>query len=67
MQKTNIIIIQDLLDTKARKEKELIFYQEELRKLQEKMHYVQLEIQLTTDIIVMIENEKMMDLRKINK
>ena len=67
MQKTNIIIIQDLLDTKARKEKELIFYQEELRKLQEKMHYVQLEIQLTTDIIMMIENEKMMDLRKINK
>ena len=67
MQKTNIIVIQDLLDTKARKERELIFYQEELRKLQEKMHYVQLEIQLTTDIIVMIENEKMMDLRKINK
>jgi hypothetical protein len=67
MQKTNIIVIQDLLDTKARKEKELIFYQEELRKLQEKMHYVQLEIQLTTDIIMMIENEKMMDLRKINK
>jgi hypothetical protein len=67
MQKSNIIIIQDLLDTKARKERELIFYQEELRKLQEKMHYVQLEIQLTTDIIVMIENEKMMDLRKINK
>ena len=67
MQKTNIIVIQDLLDTKARKEKEFIFYQEELRKLQEKMHYVQLEIQLTTDIIVMIENEKMMDLRKINK
>lgn len=66
-QKSNIIIIQDLLDTKARKERELIFYQEELRKLQEKMHYVQLEIQLTTDIIVMIENEKMMDLRKINK
>ena len=67
MQKSNIIIIQDLLDTKARKERELIFYQEELRKLQEKMHYVQLEIQLTSDIIVMIENEKMMDLRKINK
>lgn len=66
-QKSNIIIIQDLLDTKARKERELIFYQEELRKLQEKMHYVQLEIQLTTDIIMMIENEKMMDLRKINK
>jgi cell fate regulator YaaT (PSP1 superfamily) len=67
MEKTNIIVIQDLLDTKARKEKELIFYQEELKKLQEKMHYIQLEIQLTSDIIVMIENERMMDLRKLKE
>ena len=67
MQKTNIIVIQDLLDTKTRKEKELAFYQEELKKLQEKMHYVQLEIQLTSDIIVMIENERMMDLRKLKE
>ena len=62
-EKTNIIIIQDLLETKNRKEKELAFYQEELRKLQEKMHYIKLEIQLTSDIILMIENEKIMDLR----
>ena len=67
MQKTNIIVIQDLLDTKTRKEKELAFYQEELKKLQEKMHYVQLEIQLTSDIIVMIENERMMDLRRLKE
>ena len=67
MEKTNIIVIQDLLDTKARKEKELVFYQEELKKLQEKMHYIQLEIQLTSDIIVMIENERMMDLRKLKE
>lgn len=64
-EKTNIIIIQDLLETKSRKEKELAFYQEELRKLQEKMHYIKLEIQLTSDIILMIENEKIMDLRKL--
>ncbi len=64
-EKTNIIIIQDLLETKNRKEKELAFYQEELRKLQEKMHYIKLEIQLTSDIILMIENEKIMDLRKL--
>jgi len=67
MEKTNIIVIQDLLDTKARKEKELVFYQEELKKLQEKMHYIQLEIQLTSDIIVMIEHERLMDLRKLKE
>lgn len=67
MEKSNIIVIQDLLDTKARKEKELAFYQDELKKLQEKMHYIQLEIQLTSDIIVMIENERLMDLRKLKE
>lgn len=65
MSENKIIVIKDLLDTKARKEKELAFYQEELKKLQEKMHYIQLEIQLTSDIIVMIENERLMDLRKL--
>jgi len=45
----------------------LAFYQDELKKLQEKMHYIQLEIQLTSDIIVMIENERLMDLRKLKE
>lgn len=67
MANSNIIIIQDLLDTKARKEKELLYYQDELKKLQEKMHYVQLEIKLTSDIIMMIEQEKMIDLKKAFK
>jgi hypothetical protein len=67
MSENKIIVIKDLLDTKARKEKELAFYQDELKKLQEKMHYIQLEIQLTSDIIVMIENERLMDLRKLKE
>ena len=67
MSENKIIVIKDLLDTKARKEKELTFYQEELKKLQEKMHYIQLEIQLTSDIIGMIENERLMDLRKLKE
>jgi hypothetical protein len=59
-----LIIISDLLDTKARKEKELAFYNEQLRELQGKMFWVQKEIDLTTDIIDMIEREKMMDLQQ---
>lgn len=59
-----LIIISDLLDTKARKEKELAFYNEQLRELQGKMFWVQKEIDLTTDIINMIEKEKMMDMQK---
>lgn len=59
-----LIIISDLLNTKARKEKELAFYNEQLRELQGKMFWVQKEIDLTTDIINMIEKEKMMDMQK---
>jgi hypothetical protein len=59
-----LIIISDLLDTKARKEKELAFYNEQLRELQGKMFWVQKEIDLTTDIIDMIQKEKMMDLQR---
>ena len=58
-----IILITDLIDTKRRKEKELIFYNEELNKLHEKMGYLKLEIRLTNDIIHMIEQERVKDLR----
>ena len=58
-----IILITDLIDTKRRKEKELIFYNEELNKLHEKMGYLKLEIKLTNDIIHMIEQERVKDLR----
>lgn len=59
-----LIIISDLLDTKARKEKELAFYNEQLKELQDKMFWVQKEIDLTTDIIDIIEREKMMDIHQ---
>lgn len=59
-----LIIISDLLDTKNRKEKELAFYNDQLKELQSKMYWVKKEIDLTTNIIDMIEKEKMMDLQK---
>jgi len=63
----NIIIIQDLLDTKARKIKELHYYNDELKKLQEKMKWLKMEIKLTEDIIVMIEREKIVDIKELLK
>lgn len=67
MTTSKIIIIQDLLDTRARKEKELHFYQEELKKLQDRMHWLQMEIRLTSDIIDMIEKEKIIDIKEMIK
>lgn len=61
---SKLIIISDLLDTKNRKEKELAFYNDQLKELQSKMYWVKKEIDLTTNIIDMIEKEKMMDLQK---
>ena len=62
-----LIIISDLLDSRARKQKELQFYNEQLKELQAKMYWVKKEIDLTTDIIEMIEQEKMLDLQKYLK
>ena len=58
-----IILITDLIDSKKRKEQELIFYNEELNKLHDKMNYLRQEIKLTNDIIHMIEQERIKDLR----
>ena len=62
-----LIIISDLLDSRARKQKELQFYNDQLKELQAKMYWVKKEIDLTTDIINMIEQEKMLDLQKYLK
>ena len=62
-----IVLFQDLLDSKARKEKELEFYNEELKKLQSKMCDLQKEISLTNDIIRLIESERLLDLKEIVK
>jgi hypothetical protein len=67
MSDSKVIIISDLLDTRARKEKELAFYQDELRKLEEKMKWLKMEIRLTSDIITMIEKEKIIDIKEMIK
>ena len=64
MSDSKIILIQDLIDSKLRKEQELEFYQRELEKLQQKMWFVQKEIQLTVTIIDIIETEKVMDIQE---
>ena len=55
---TNIVIITDVLEMRTRKEEELVFYQEQLDKLIEKMRWVQKEIDVTNHIIDLIESEK---------
>ena len=64
---SKIILITDLVDLRKRKQEELLFYHHQLVDLKFKMSLVTHEINLTTQIIDMIENEKLLDLKKLNK
>jgi len=59
---TDIILMSDLIDIRARKIKELDFYNQQLKELQLKMVFIQQEINLTNRIVNMIEKEQMVDI-----
>jgi hypothetical protein len=61
---SKLIQITDILETKLRKEKELEFYKQELEKLQQKMFFVQKDIDITNIIIKIIENESVYDIKQ---
>ena len=54
---SDILSLVDIIEQKLRKEKELIYYEEELKKLDKKMFFLKKEIQLTNFIIDAIHNE----------
>ena len=57
-----IILLEEFIEQKVRKEQELEFYEKELAKLQEKMFWVKREIDLTNTIIRVIKDESVVDL-----
>jgi hypothetical protein len=59
---SEILLMSDLLDIRARKLKELEFYNQQLKELQLKMVFIQQEIILTNKIIDMIEKETVIDI-----
>ena len=59
---TDIIVMSNLLDIRARKIKEMEFYQQQLKELQLKMVFIQQEIKLTNKIIDMINKEQIIDI-----
>lgn len=61
-QEKRIILLEDFIEQKVRKEQELEFYEKELAKLQEKMFWVKREIDLTNTIIRVIKDETVVDL-----
>lgn len=61
-EKGKIVLITDIIEQKVRKEQELEFYEQELKKLKEKMFWVKREIDLTNTIIRVIQEETVVDL-----
>ena len=59
-----IIFITDLIDQRLRKEKEIEFYEVELKKIEEKLFWLRKERQLTQTIIDIIQNDKVIDIRE---
>jgi len=59
-----ILFITDLIDQRLRKEKEIEYYEAELRKIEEKLFFLRKEQSLTQFIIEIIQNEKVVDLRE---
>ena len=64
MKEKNIILLDEILDLRTRKRKELEYYNQQLEELKMRMFFIQKEIDLTSNIIGMIEKEKMVDLKK---
>lgn len=59
---SEILLISDLLDIKARKQKELEYYLHQMDELKIKMAFIQQEINLTGKIIDMIEKDTLIDI-----
>jgi len=64
MSDKKILFITDLIDQRLRKEREITYYEKELRKIEEKLFFLRKEKQLTQFIIDIIEKEKVVDLRE---
>lgn len=49
---------------RSKKQKELMYYREKLLELEEKMKHIQMDIDVTSIIINMIEGENVIDIQK---
>jgi hypothetical protein len=59
-----IVLLQDLIDQRKRKEEELSRYSKSLEDLKTKLDYLRKEIALTERIIAMVKKEEIIDLGK---
>jgi hypothetical protein len=61
---SKIVLLKDFFKLKEQKEKEILFYKERLIQLQDKLYWLERDLELTINIIKMIEEDKF---RQIDK
>ena len=58
-----IILITDLVDQRLRKEKEINYYEKELREIQERLSFLYKEKTLTETILAILQTDKVVDIK----
>lgn len=56
----NVIHLSDLIEQRLRKQQEIDYYQKTLKALETKIRYLQKEVDITSLIIDLIDNEKVL-------
>ena len=59
-----LIVLSEFLDQSKRKEKEIAYYERELKAIEEKLYWLRREKDLTETIIKIISEEKVLDIRE---
>ncbi|HAW04812.1 MAG TPA: hypothetical protein DCW83_08990 [Saprospirales bacterium] len=58
--KNNVVSLVEISNKKVTKEKELEFYRNHLKECESKISFIQRDIELTLEVIDMIENERIL-------
>ena len=64
VEKSKIILLQDVFEHRKRKQKELEFYLQKKEELERKLGYLRQEINLTDYVIRLIKTEKEIEIKK---
>ena len=59
-----LILLLEFLDQSKRKDKEITFYERELKKIEHKLYWLRREKDLTQTIISIISEEKVLDIKE---
>lgn len=60
-----LILLEDFLEQRLRKEQEISYYEEQMKEIEKKLFFLRKERELTATIIDMLTREKVVDLKEM--